>query len=66
MPAVPKKKSPKSRQGKRRSHLRMDTVRLTECPRCHSARPSHQVCPSCGFYRGREAVAVTTPELPSE
>jgi large subunit ribosomal protein L32 len=64
MPAVPKKKSPKSRQGKRRSHLRMKTVKLTECTRCHSPRPSHQVCPSCGFYRGREAVAVAKPELP--
>jgi len=64
MPAVPKKKSPKSRQGKRRSHLRMSPIKLTTCSRCHAARRPHQVCPSCGFYRGREAIVVATPELP--
>jgi len=61
---VPKKKSPKSRQGKRRSHLRMKAPKLTECSRCHAPRLPHQVCPSCGFYRGREAIVVAKPELP--
>lgn len=64
MAPVPKKKIPKSRQGTRRAHVQIDAFQLTECSRCHSARRPHQVCPSCGFYRGREAIAVTTPELP--
>jgi len=64
MSPVPKKKTPKSAQGKRRSHLRQRPVALTECPRCHSPRLPHQVCPACGFYKGREAVAVGKPELP--
>ena len=62
--ALPKKKYPKARQGKRRSHLATKAVQLTACTRCHSARRPHQVCPSCGFYRGREAIAISTPELP--
>jgi large subunit ribosomal protein L32 len=64
MPPVPKKKTPKSRQGKRRSHLHMRGVALSECPHCHSPRLPHHACPSCGYYRGREAVVVAKPELP--
>ena len=64
MPPVPKKKTPKSRQGKHRSHQHMPAVATTKCPRCHSPRQPHHVCPSCGFYKGREAVAIGKPELP--
>lgn len=64
MPPVPKKKTSKGRQGKRRSHLRTKAVALTECPHCHTKRPSHQVCPNCGYYKGREAVEIAKPELP--
>jgi large subunit ribosomal protein L32 len=66
MPPVPKKKTPKSRQGMRRSHLQSKAPHLSECPRCHSPRLPHHACPSCGFYKGREAVAVGKPELPAE
>ena len=64
MAPLPKKKIPKSRQGKRRSHLHQRLVALTECPHCHSARLPHQVCPTCGYYKGREAVVIGKPELP--
>ncbi len=64
MPPVPKKKSPKSRQGKRRSHLRMHAPKLSECPQCHNARLPHHACPTCGYYKGREAITIATPELP--
>jgi large subunit ribosomal protein L32 len=64
MPPLPKKKTPKSRQGKRRSHLGIHRTALSECPHCHSPRPSHQVCPTCGYYKGREAVVIGKPELP--
>ncbi len=64
MSPVPKKKSPVSRRGKRRSHLHTRAVALTECPQCHSARLPHHTCPSCGYYKGREAITIGTPELP--
>ena len=63
---VPKKKTPKSRLGKRRSHYHARAPKLSECPQCHAPRLPHHACPSCGYYRGREAVAVTRPELPAE
>ena len=30
---------------------------LNECPQCHKPRRPHRVCPSCGFYAGREVVS---------
>lgn len=65
MSPVPKRKYPKSRQGKRRSHLRLRVAQLTECPQCHSPRLPHHVCGVCGYYKDREAIAVRGPEVPS-
>ena len=61
---VPKKKTPRSRLGKRRSHQRMHAPKLNTCPQCHSPRLPHHVCPNCGTYKGREAIEIGTPELP--
>lgn len=64
--AVPKKKTPRSRLGKRRSHQHMRVPALSECPQCHSTRLPHHACPNCGYYKGREAIIVGEPELPAE
>ena len=42
----------------------MKGVSLSECPHCHSPRLSHTVCPTCGYYKGREAITLSRPELP--
>jgi len=55
--ALPKKKTAKSRQGKRRSHLKLDPPAMDVCPHCHSPKLSHRVCPQCGWYNDREAIA---------
>ncbi len=59
MPPQPKKKTSKSRQGRRRAHLSIGRPNLITCPTCRSPRPSHQACPVCGTYRGREVLNVT-------
>ncbi len=59
MPPLPKKKTSKSRRNRRRGHLAMSTAQLVACPQCRSPRPSHQTCPVCGTYRGREVLNVT-------
>jgi large subunit ribosomal protein L32 len=55
--AVPKKKQAHSRTGTRRANHRIGTPAVNACPRCHSPRRPHRVCPVCGTYAGREIVA---------
>jgi large subunit ribosomal protein L32 len=54
--AVPKRRSSKSRSGKRQSHDAVKPVQLTYCPQCSTALPTHVVCPNCGYYQGRTMV----------
>lgn len=54
--AVPKKKSSSSRGGHRRSHDSIASPNLAVCSNCQEMRPSHRVCPACGWYDGREVV----------
>jgi len=54
--AVPKQRQSHSRTNKRRSQDRAEVPGLRHCPRCHSPRLPHRVCPQCGTYAGREIV----------
>ncbi len=63
MPPLPKRKYPKSRQGKRRSHIHMNPDQTVLCTQCRSPRLPHHACPTCGYYKGREAVAIAGPSL---
>jgi large subunit ribosomal protein L32 len=57
--AVPKKRMSKRRTRKRRAvHMRMDAPNVTLCPKCSEPKLPHRVCPSCGFYKGREVVHI--------
>lgn len=52
--AEPKKRHTSTRSGNRRSHLAKKTKSLSVCPKCKEIIPSHQVCPNCGFYKGKD------------
>jgi len=54
--AVPKRKTSKARKRKRRTHWKLNTPNLIECPQCHELKRPHRVCPSCGYYKGEEVV----------
>ncbi|HLY05321.1 MAG TPA: 50S ribosomal protein L32 [Rhizomicrobium sp.] len=56
--AVPKRKTSPSRRNMRRSHHRLSPASHIECPQCGEQKRPHHVCPSCGHYRGREAVKI--------
>jgi len=56
--ALPKKKYPKARQGKRRSHLGLALPALVACPQCHSLKLPHHACPTCGSYKDRQVIEV--------
>ena len=62
MGALPKRKTAKARQGKRRSHLGLKPPLLDHCPQCHSPKLSHHVCPTCGNYAGREVIEIKSPK----
>ena len=54
--AVPKKRTSSARRDKRRATHSVSAPRLNRCPRCHSPRLPHRVCPTCGTYAGREVI----------
>jgi len=54
--AVPKRKTSRSRRGKRRAHKHLCAPSISICPRCKSPKLPHRVCPSCGYYRNKEFI----------
>jgi large subunit ribosomal protein L32 len=64
--AVPKKRTSRTRRDKRRATHRAAKPRLNECPRCHSPRLPHRVCPTCGTYAGREVISHEIEEPASQ
>lgn len=56
---VPKRRQSKSRKNKRRSQwVKISAPTLVACPQCHELKMPHHVCANCGFYAGREVVAM--------
>jgi large subunit ribosomal protein L32 len=54
--AVPKRRTSKTRKGKRRSHKALKVKSLALCPKCGSPMLPHRACPECGFYKGRQVI----------
>lgn len=52
--AEPKKRLTSARSGARRSHIKLKKINLTNCSKCQSATLSHQVCPNCGYWQGKD------------
>ena len=57
--AVPKRKTSKSKKGKRRSHHSQFAVNSTECPNCGEFNLPHHICNSCGYYNKKEIIDKT-------
>jgi large subunit ribosomal protein L32 len=56
--AVPKKRTSKQRQRKRRTHYKADPVAVHSCARCGDPKQPHRVCPACGYYRSEAVLEV--------
>jgi len=55
--AVPKKKMSKARRDSRRAHnFRLVAPNLIPCPNCKAPTLPHRVCPTCGYYQGRQVI----------
>ena len=58
--AVPKRRTSKARKAKRRTHFKLASPGMTVCPNCGELKRSHHVCPACGYYDGKQAVAISS------
>lgn len=56
MVPLPKRKLSKGRRNRRRAHDAIGAPKLVECPNCRAKILAHRMCPSCGYYRGRQVV----------
>lgn len=55
--AVPKRKVSKARRDKRRSSVwKLDAPAFSKCTQCGGLKTPHRICPTCGFYKGREVI----------
>lgn len=60
--AVPKRRHSKARSRSRRAQWRSAAPSLVRCPQCNTTKRAHYVCANCGYYGGRQAVAVAEEE----
>ena len=58
MGALPKQRISRHRQGNRRRHIFLTEPDLVECRNCREMKRPHHVCPSCGYYRGRQVIVI--------
>ena len=57
--AVPKTKKSKSKKRMRKAAIRKPCARAQSCEQCGADKLAHRVCPSCGYYRGRQVVTIS-------
>jgi large subunit ribosomal protein L32 len=60
--AVPKKKTSKSRKNMRRAHDFLTTQSVSSCPQCKSPKLPHRACPTCGMYKGKEVIDLSSAQ----
>lgn len=59
--ANPKRKISKARRDSRRAqNYKLSAPGIVECPQCHEMKLAHRVCKKCGYYKGKEVVAVAS------
>jgi len=54
----PKRRHSKTRGAKRRTHDALAPLQSVRCDHCGAARLPHHACSACGWYKGRQVLAV--------
>ena len=54
--AVPFRRTSKTAKRLRRTHFKLSVSGLVTCPNCGATIKSHNVCPKCGYYNGKQVV----------
>ena len=60
--ANPKRRHSNTRTRLRRAHDFLKPTPASHCSQCGAMVLSHRVCPSCGYYRGRQVITVKAKE----
>jgi len=60
--AVPFRRTSKTKKRMRRTHLKKEVGALTTCSKCGATIRPHRACKECGFYAGKEVIAVKEKE----
>ena len=64
--AVPKRRMSASKRDMRRAaNEKIVAPNVISCPHCEAPTLPHRVCPSCGFYKGREVIKIESEETES-
>lgn len=58
----PKKRHSRTRQGKRRASIKLETPSFVTCVNCKSVMLPHKICKKCGFYNGRQVLNLKAKE----
>ncbi len=58
MPHEPKKRHSRARQGKRRANIKLKIPGFLACSNCQATVYPHTVCKKCGFYNGKQVLAI--------
>ncbi len=53
---VPKQHKTRAKRDSRRSQQKLRGIATVECPQCHAPKLPHRICPSCGYYDGKEVI----------
>lgn len=56
---MPKKRISHMRRNVRRSHHFLTAPATGKCTNCSAIVRPHRVCPTCGYYKGKEVIAAT-------
>lgn len=56
--ALPKYKVSKARGRSRRAHWKLNLPTIVSCPHCHKMKLAHRICKQCGYYDGKQVVAM--------
>jgi large subunit ribosomal protein L32 len=56
--AVPKRKKSKSKVRHQKRSQKKHLMAAKACPQCGEPHLPHRVCPSCGYYKGRQVITV--------
>jgi large subunit ribosomal protein L32 len=56
--SVPKQRHTKGRRNRRRANIKISKRRFVACSHCKKTVAGHKACPYCGYYKGKNIVAI--------